>query len=121
MSNIKDLIKRNRSKTALLTAVFLITIGVTLALTATAVINGFEQQLNNPDIALEETWRIEGALQWWRTTNATIFQPLTPILTTLSIGILVTTRKSIMPQQNRVQDVFTERLLQASKESLGRK
>lgn len=121
MLNLKNIIRRNRSKMALLTAVFLITIGVTLALTANAVINGFEQQLNNPDIALEDIWRIEGALQWWRTTNATIFQPLTPILTTLSIGIIVTTMKFRMPQQNRVQDVFTERLLQASKEPLGRK
>ena len=121
MSNLKDIIRRNRTKMALFTAVFLITIGVTLALTANAVINGFEQQLNNPDTALEDTWRIEGALQWWRTTNATIFQPLTPILITASIGILVTTRLPRIQQQNRVQAVFTERLLQASKESLGRK
>ena len=121
MSTLKDHFKRNQSKTALLAAVFLITIGIGLSLTANAVINGFEQRLNEPEIALEETWRIEGALQWWRTTNKTVFQPLTPVLIASSIGILVTSMLVRMRQQTRVQEVFTERLLQASKESLGRK
>ena len=119
MLNLKDRIKRNRHKTALLLAVFLITVGVTLTLTVSAVINGFEQRLNNPGIALEETWQTEGALQWWRTTNATVFQPLTPILITSSIGILVTTMLTRTRQQNRVQDVFTERLRQAAKKREG--
>jgi len=119
MSALKDLIQKNQLKTALLAAVFLITVGISLSLTAKAVTNGFEQRLKDPETVLEETWRIEGALQWWRTTNKTVFQPLTPILIASSIGILVTTMLVGMWQQNRVQEVFTQRLLQASKESLG--
>ena len=39
-----------------------------------------EQTLGDANLSLEERWRIEGSLQWWRDSSARLLYPLAAVL-----------------------------------------
>lgn len=84
MLDLGSYVKRNRFKIAFLTVVSLIIVGFTLLFIPNMVIDGYEQLLGASDLTLEETWRYEGALQWWRIASVTVFHPLAVILVTVN-------------------------------------
>jgi len=84
MMDLGSYVKRNRFKIALLTVVSLIIIGFSLLFISNMVIDGYEQLLGASDLTLEETWRYEGALQWWKIASVTVSHPLAVILVTVN-------------------------------------
>ena len=92
---IKDAIKILTAKITktklhiILAAIFLIT-ALILWLYSTAVIFGHEQTLATPNLPIEEVWRYEGSLEWWRNTYATTIIPSTAILIAAALATLAT-------------------------------
>lgn len=80
-------LERNRLRLALLLMVSFLILGFSLLLIPQLMIDGFERQLAS-DLTVEETWRYEGALQWWKSASVTLFSPLAGFLIALNGGLL---------------------------------
>ena len=95
MMDVWSYVKRNRFKIAFLTVVSLIIIGFSLLFIPNIVINEYQQMLVASDLTLEETWRYEGALQWWRIASVKVFSPLAWFLVIVngSMLFLITWKK----------------------------
>jgi signal peptidase len=52
------------------------------------VIFGLEQALANPNLPLNEVWRYEGSLQWWRSTYIAVVLPAKVILITAGLTLV---------------------------------
>lgn len=76
MRDLGGYVKRNGFKIVILTVVSLIIVGFSLLIIPNMVIGGYEQLLGASDLTLEESWRVEGVLRWWRRSYATLFWPL---------------------------------------------
>lgn len=63
--------------------------GLSLWLYSTAVIFGHEQMLATSNLPIEEVWRYEGALQWWRNTYTTAIIPWTILLAAAGLTALL--------------------------------
>jgi len=82
------ILKKNRFEVSLLMVVSLIIVGFGLLLIPNIIIDEYERLLGASDLTLGETWRYEGALQWWRLTSATVFVPLAVLLIIVNVSIL---------------------------------
>ena len=82
------ILKKNRFEISLLIVVLLIIIGFGLLLIPNIIIDEYERLLGASDLTLVETWRYEGALQWWRLTSAMVFVPLAVLLIIVNVSIL---------------------------------
>lgn len=51
----------------------------------TSVINGLNESLKQPNLPIEETWKLQGSLAWWNNSFITIFQPVSTFLFVASI------------------------------------
>ena len=107
-------LKINQRKLSILTATLLILAGLTIWLYATSVIQGHTHLLASSVLSQEETWSYEGSLQWWKTTYATTIMPLTAIMITGGLAILITPITWTKLQQKNVLKSFTENLELAS-------
>jgi signal peptidase len=63
--------------------------GSALWLYTKTVIFGFEQILANPNLALKEVWSYQGSIQWWRTAYVIVVLPVTIILITAGLAIIL--------------------------------
>jgi len=68
----------------------LISLGVFFFIYSNTVIIGHEQILSSPNIPIEEFWRYEGSLIWWRNWYVFVFLPSSAILTITGIIISIT-------------------------------
>ena len=53
------------------------------------VISGLNDSLKQPNLPIEEIWRLQGSLGWWNASKVTIFQPLSILLSAAGIILLV--------------------------------
>ncbi len=60
--------------------IVLIVCGGVLLIYTSLTILWHEQILANPNLSMEEGWRYEGAIQWWRKTYTTISLPLSVVM-----------------------------------------
>ena len=114
MSDLWSYVKRNRFKIALLIVVLLIFIGFSFYLIPNIVIQDYERLLDKSDLSIEETWRYQGALQWWRSTSVTVFNPLAVFLVIINGSILfliswkkIQSNKSVVKSLNSVSSRFS--------------
>lgn len=63
--------------------------GSILWLYTKTVIFGFEQILANPNLALKEVWSYQGSIQWWRNTYVIVVLPVTIILITAGLALIM--------------------------------
>jgi hypothetical protein len=74
-----------------------------------------EIMLTNQNLNIEEIWRYEGALQWWKNTYVTTIIPITAILSILSAATLLH-QKILSPfTKEPILNKFEETLKKACK------
>jgi len=117
MSKLTNLIKRNQFKVTVGTGVLLLIIGAGLWLYTNLEIQFREERLNTPNLTLEETWRYEGSLQWWRTAYTTTLYPATVISITIGLIALICPILWAIVQQRRARKTFADDFLRAFGES----
>ena len=76
MMDLGSYVKRNGFNIALLTVVLLIIVGFCFFFIPLMAMDGYAQLVSASDLTMEETYRVDGALQWWIRANATLFLPL---------------------------------------------
>ena len=81
MNWIKDNIKFNLSVRA---GIFLLLVALSVWVISIIELKGNEVMLAQ-NLPLEEMWRFEGALNWWKTVYSTVIVPITAILVFLGI------------------------------------
>ena len=86
MNWIKDNKKVNSK---VLIGLFLIIVGLSIWIYSAIELISNEVLLANQNIPIEEVWRAEGALQWWKNVYATAIIPATTILTLSGIAALL--------------------------------
>lgn len=50
-----------------------------------------EQTLNDANLSIEERWRTEGSLQWWRDSSARLLYPLAAALFIAGLTVMLFT------------------------------
>lgn len=88
MLKLKDLYKGNQFRVAAGIALLLLVLGVSFWGYSVTAIHEREQMLMSGTLTLEEMWRYEGSLSWWRNTYNTFFLPLSVVLVAFSIVVL---------------------------------
>jgi len=81
-------LKKNKAIITLL-GVFLIFAGIFVFIVTTFEINGLEEILANENLSIDEAWRFEGALRWWRNTYFTVMLPVVAILMISGLATLM--------------------------------
>lgn len=82
-----------------------------------SAIQNYEQMLNSPNLTLEEMYRYEGALQWWRTSYVTVFYPVTVISIAMGLLAVVGPILHVIVRQVRANKSFKEDFQRAFKAS----
>jgi len=100
MSKLKTPTKRKRLTAIFGTGAILLITGISLWLYTNSVIQTHEQLLSNTNLTLEEKWRYEGSLQWWKTARITTYDPIAVTLITIGlVAILYTILYAIVQPQ----------------------
>lgn len=86
MSSLKILIKRNKIAVSFWIGAILILTGICLSVYVDLVIKSHEEKLFFWTLTIEEEWRYEGSLQWWRMAKITTYDPLSTIL--IAVGLV---------------------------------
>ena len=68
---------------------FLITIAMSIWLYSLIELRSNEIMLTTQNLSIEEVWRYEGALQWWKNLYTTAIIPTTAVLTFSGIAVLL--------------------------------
>ena len=84
MNKAKTLIKKNKLAITFWLGVILLTIGISLWLYTDQTIKNHERILQTENLPIEEKWRYEGSLEWWRKASLTTYHPIS--ITLLTIG-----------------------------------
>jgi hypothetical protein len=117
MNELKGLVKRNRFRLAAVMGVLFLVVGVSLLGYSISAIQEREQLLNSADLTLEEMWRYEGSLSWWRNAYVTVFLPLTVVFVALGVVGLVSQPLLTRLHQKSVLETFVDNVKRASKEN----
>ena len=120
MTKLKNLLKSNQFRASAVIGAMLLVIGISLFGYSTSAIQEREQMLNSADISIEDTWRLEGSLRWWRTSYVTVFLPLTLIFVAFGIVGLVSQPLWTKLHRKSVLDTFADNIKRASKENYER-
>ena len=80
---------KNNKKFTVGLGVVLVFAGIGVFLVSNFEINGLEAMLANESLSVEEVWRFEGALQWWRKTYVTVTLPVSVFLLISGIATLM--------------------------------
>jgi len=80
---------KNNKKFIVVLGVFLRFAGIGILLVSKVEIDGLEAMLVNESLSVEEVWRFEGALQWWRKTYVTVTLPVSVFLLISGIATLM--------------------------------
>ena len=114
MINLNNIIQKNKFRTAVVIGSIFIVIGICLFSYSTSAIYECEQILNSPDLSLEETWKYEGSLAWWRKAYSTLFFPLTLIFVISGImGIIYQPLLTTLHHRN-ILETFADNVKRAS-------
>ena len=120
MTKLKVLVKKNRFRLAAIMGLLFLVVGVSLLGYSLSAIQEREQMLNSADLTLEEMWRYEGSLSWWRNAYVTVFLPLTLVFTALGVIGLVSQPLLTRLHQKSVLKTFVDNVKRASKENYER-
>ena len=104
---------KNNKKFTVGLGVVLVFAGIGVFLVSNFEINGLEAMLANESLSVEEVWRFEGALQWWRKTYFTVTLPVTVFLTLSGIASILSQQLFSRFAQKGVLNKFEETLKQA--------
>jgi len=116
MNLIKNLKKVSNLQISVSAAILLFSVGFGALLYTHSAIQGYTQLLSSPALSMEETWRYEGALQWWRNTYATAVLPLASIMITVGAISLIGPTAWTKIRQRHVLKTFMTELELASNE-----
>jgi hypothetical protein len=116
MARLENLVNRNHFRAATILGMLLIVTAVGIFAYSNFAIQEREQMLNSADLTVENTWQIEGALQWWRSTYATVFLPLTFILAAFGTIGLVSQPLLTKMQRKSALETFADSIQRASRE-----
>ena len=75
----------SRFKVLVVIGIFAFLAGLILQWYPTYVISGLHDSLKQPNLKIEDIWRIGGSLDWWNSSFITVFQPLSTLLFVTSI------------------------------------
>lgn len=100
--------KKNHSRVTAITGIFLVVLGVSLLGYSNFAIQEREQLLTTADLTPDELWRYEGSLNWWRTTYATVFFPLTIVF--VALGALVLCSRQFLKKTHQKHALETRLL-----------
>ena len=89
MAKLGGLLTKNRFRVSALLGILFLVIGVSLLGYSISAIQDHEQLSNSADLALEQMWKYDGSLRWWRNAYVTLFLPLTAAFLTLGGVVLV--------------------------------
>lgn len=120
MVNIKNLVKQNRFRATAVIGILFIAVGLAVFGYSTYAIQEREQMLNSATLTIEETWRIEGSLRWWRSTYAMVFLPLSVILAAFGTVGLVSQPLWTKMHRKSVLETFADNIRLASRENYER-
>jgi hypothetical protein len=120
MSKLRGLVKRNHFRLAAVMGVLFLVVGVSLLGYSISAIQEREQMLNSADLTLEEMWRYEGSLSWWRNAYVTVFLPLTVVFVALGVISLVSQPLLTRLHHKNVLETFADNVKRASKENYER-
>lgn len=116
MNALKSLVNRNSFRaTAVIGALFLVFAASIFAYSSYAI-QEREQMLSTAELTAEDMWRVEGSLQWWRSTYATVFLPLSVILAAFGAVGLVSQPLWARIHRKSVLDEFADSIRVASRE-----
>ena len=117
MTRLKGLIKRNRFRVVAVIGFMFLVIGVSIFGYSLYAIQEREQLLNSADLTIDEIWRYEGSLRWWRSTYAKVFLPLTVIFVAFGVVGLISQPLLARLHRRSALEVFAENVKRASKEN----
>ena len=117
---LKKLVTGNQFRATTVTGILLITVALAIFGYSNYAIYEREQMLNSAGITIEETWRLEGSLSWWRSTYASVFLPLTLVLAAVGAIGLVSQPILTKVHHKSVLKAFEESIRLASKENYER-
>ena len=120
MTRLKGLIKRSRFRVAAVIGVMFLVIGVSLFGFSLSAIQEREQLLNSADLTIEEVWKYEGSLRWWRSAYVTVFLPLTVVFVAFGVVGLVSQPLLARLHRKNVLEAFAENVKRASNENYER-
>ena len=120
MSELINIIQKNRFRAAAIMGALLLVVGISLFAYSTSTIQEQEQMLASGNLSLEDTWRIEGSLRWWRTSYATVFLPLTLIFAAFGTVGLVSQPLWTRLHRKTVLESFADNVRRASAENYER-
>jgi hypothetical protein len=78
----------NRLKIALAAGAVILVVGFLFQWYPINHINGLKTSLKQPNLMIEEIWKLQGSFDWWSTQQITVFQPVSLLLYALG-GILL--------------------------------
>jgi hypothetical protein len=77
------------NKDVILFGIVLIVAGAGLWIYTVFKIQALEQTMKHANLSLEDRWRSEGSLQWWRDTSRTTLYPVALLLIIIGLAAMV--------------------------------
>ena len=90
MNKVKTLIKKNKLAITFWLGVILLTVGIGLWLYTDQTIKNHERILQTENLPIEEKWRYEGSLEWWKKASLTTYRPTAIALLTIGTCLMET-------------------------------
>jgi signal peptidase len=102
--NLNNILSKTKYRVLIGLSIFIV--GLIIYVYSSMVIIGHEQILSSPHIELEDFWRYEGALMWWRNAYVYLLLPLSAVLGV--VGVLIPTIPLLLKElKAKTKHIFT--------------